>query len=639
MKKNQIITLTVLWLFSLCTIQAQFNIVESSPNRIHITWTANETMVFNGVPHNSNAWGKDLVYPLTNATADVRNMGALGGLPLVHVWNGDFSFSIYNKSTYLEPMRVTTSVNGTSYEIIVENASQLELYESEGDYYEGIRHFAEYLETQGMGVQQAPDWAFEPIWETYGFEENFTTSTINDLLPILKRLGIKTITIDSGWYGTGIGESIEFGTGDFMVNSDVIGSEQDFIDFIDNLHNEGFKVRVWWVPGVGEAGTQLYQQHPDWFTDNVVASTDDTGDLYLDPTNPEVVAWNKAVMDRFLSYGVDGFKQDDIYNYVNMDPVYQQAYADLINGNLDYCDNQHGEFVVNSCNCGISQNIYQMSGQNQLITSDPVGSTQYRMRAKYLKALNIDNKAAILGDHIELTEGDVGPDDMQDPEFYTWMDFASVVPLGLVLETKFRTDPGALYDAWFDLYNHYKFHEMEWVNIPYYGGAIESYLLEDQIGDKFYSFYTHIKDQDYNGEVTFQHLEPNQTYFVFDYVNNEVLDSFTTVDDSYTATVSFYNALNLVLSTNPNSTYYALQNEPTAIKVFPNPAVNSVNIELSNNLDGADLYIYNSVGQILRQFNDLSAQSSLDIHDLPAGVYYIKAVNYNLVSSVSFIKK
>jgi hypothetical protein len=635
MKKYAFFTFLML---NLSAIYAQFNILESSPTRIHISWTATQTMVFNGVPPNEDPWGKDLVYSLTNTSADIRTMGALGGFPLVHVWNENFSFSIYNKSTYMEAMKVTTLVNGTSYEIIVENASQLELYESTGDYYEGIQHFAEYLSTQGIAVQQAPDWAFDANWETYGFEENFTIATVINLIPILKRLGIKTITLDSGWYGTGIGENCDFSTGDFIVNPDIIGSEQDFIDFIDYLHSEGFKVRIWWVPGVAEMSTQLYQQHPDWFTDNVVSSTGDTGDIYLDPTNPEVIAWNNSILDRFLSYGVDGFKQDDIYNYVNLSPTFQQAYADLINGNLTHCQNSNPDFVINSCNCGISQNLYQMNGQNQLITSDPVGSTQYRMRAKYLKALNFENKAAILGDHIELTEGDVGPADMADPDFYTYMDFSSVVPLGMVLQTKFRQDPGSLYDAWFGLYNHYKFYNMDWINIPYNGGVIENYLLENAEGDKFYSFYTHVKDQDYTGNITYFHLVPNQVYYVFDYINSEVLYSFTSTADYYTTSVNFHNSLNVVLSTNPNISYYGLNSPMSKVNLFPNPVTDFLNLELSDNLVGGELLIYNSNGQEVVKEKNVQNMNQIDIHSLVPGIYRATIKNKNQFNSLAFIK-
>ena len=390
-------------------------------------------------------------------------------------------------------------------------------------------------------TRPAPAWAFDPVWETYGFEERFGPQEVLNLLPLLEELEIKTITLDSGWYGKGKEDWNAF-TGDFPVNPDVFGREQDFIDFIRILHDRGFRVRLWWVPGVAEKDTRLYADHPDWFYSKVEPSwggPDDTGDWYLDPTNAGVRAWNRELAERFVSYGVDGFKQDDVYEIFTGNPDYHRAYSALLRDTWETAVGLKPDFVINTCNCGIAQNVQDFPGENQLITSDPVGAMQFRTRAKYLHALDV-NGSAILGDHIELTQGDVGREEMADPAFFDQLsdsDFASSVALGMVLETKLTRDPGALYRRWFAIYEDFGFYRMEWVNIPFFSwDPVEQYLLKDG-PDLYFSFFTPSGD-DFSGIAKLSHLNPGTTYRVYDIVNQTERGTLTAhgeVEDYATA--------------------------------------------------------------------------------------------------------
>jgi hypothetical protein len=416
------------------------------------------------------------------------------------------------------------------------------------------------MKGQGLAVQPAPDWSFDPIWETYGFEESWSPSTVMDMLPLLKKLGIKTITFDSGWYGEGT-DDWEALAGDFPINPDVIGEEQDFIDLIDDLHSEGFKVRLWWTPGVAEKDTQLYDDHPDWFYSKVTPSwgtSNETGDWYLDPSLEEVRNWNKGLVKRFIDYGADGFKQDDVYEIDSEDSEIHKQYSALLRDIFTTATKMKPDFVINTCNCGIAQNFYDFYGENQLITSDPVGPAQFRRRAKYLHALNI-NSAAILGDHIELAEGDVGGDEIIDSSWYARIsdaDFASAVALGMVLETKFRVDPGERYRKWFELYSQYEFYQMEWINIAYFEWKpVETYLMKDG-DDLYFSIFTPSPDSpdeeenSYTGSVELSHLEVGATYSVYNIVNEKELTSFTADLSIVKYGVSFTGCLVLEVSKN-----------------------------------------------------------------------------------------
>jgi hypothetical protein len=498
-----------------------------------------EIYAFNGLPV-YDGWGEDLVYPVNSFTADTRSMGPLGGIPLVDIWNENGGVAIFNTSTYQEPFTIRLKYFRDHVMIEAEGASNIEIFHHNGDYYEAMREFALRMKAKGLFVQSAPDWAFDPIWETYGFEEDWNVSSVMSMLPLLKEIGIKTITLDSGWYGSGTTDWNAY-TGDFPINPNVIGTEQSFVDFIDVLHQEGFRVKLWWVPGVAEKETSLHNNHPDWFYAEVVSPTGDTADWYLDPTKSEVINWNYHLIQRLLSYGVDGFKQDDIYHIITDDPAYQKAYASFINRNYEITTASKSDFVINTCNCGLAQNFYHMPGQNQIITSDPVGSKQFRHRAKYLHALNVGG-AAILADHVELTKGDVGLEELDEPGFYNSVDFASLVPLGMVYETKFRSDPGILYRKWLDIYNTYQFFKMEWVNIPIIPGKLETYLMRD--GNVLYfSFFTPTDDEHFNGKVILSHLSLGKAYIVYDIVNEKDLGAFTPTSDVYALNVDFTNSL------------------------------------------------------------------------------------------------
>ena len=513
--------------------------IRSSLSPYCATLYGTDIYAFNGLPV-SNGWGEDLVYSVTSSTADTRTMGPLGGIPLVDIWNENGGVAIFNTTTYQEPFTVRLKYFTDHVVIEAEGGSNIEIFHHSGDYYAAMREFALKMKDKGLHVQQAPEWAFNPIWETYGYEENWNVDTILDMLPLLKKLGIMTITLDSGWYGAGTTDWNAF-TGDFPINPDVIGTEQDFKDYIDYLHEEGFRVRIWWVPGVAEKGTDLHHNHPDWFYEEVISPTGDTADWYIDPTKTEVFEWNYALIQRFLSYGIDGFKQDDIYHIVSEDPSYHKSYASLINSNYEITTETKPDFVINTCNCGLAQNFYQMSGQNQIITSDPVGSKQFRHRAKYLHALNV-NGAAILADHVELTRGDVGLEELDEPSFYDSVDFSSIVPLGMVVETKFRSDPGTLYKKWFDIYNTYQFYQMEWVNIPLIPGQMETYLMRNG-KDLYFSFFTPNEKEHYNGKITLSHLTIGKNYTAYDLVNEKNLVAFTTINDTHDFNVDFTHSI------------------------------------------------------------------------------------------------
>eukprot|EP00123_Amoebidium_parasiticum_P015350 comp22921_c0_seq2/m.36278 comp22921_c0_seq2/g.36278 ORF comp22921_c0_seq2/g.36278 comp22921_c0_seq2/m.36278 type:complete len:293 (-) comp22921_c0_seq2:892-1770(-) len=258
--------------------------------------------------------------------------------------------------------------------------------------------------------------------------------------------------------------------------------------------------------------------------DKVLSSTGDTGDVYLDARREDVKQYTRKVVERFIStYGADGFKQDDVYQMRGNDQSLQAAYNQLFRDILTTARTFKSDAVINTCNCGITQNFYDMPGQNQVITSDPLGAKQYRLRAKYLKAISLET-TAVLGDHIELMdENDPGPSDLSQANYYKIFgdyEFASMIALGLVPETKFNRDPRKdtdKYKFWFNLYNKYQFGRMQWLNVPYFPwAAFETYCLRDARGNLYYSFFHKEKNGRVATTTALGYLQPGVTYNVTD---------------------------------------------------------------------------------------------------------------------------
>ncbi len=75
-----------------------------------------------------------------------------------------------------------------------------------------------------------------------------------------------------------------------------------------------------------------------------------------------------------------------------------------------------------------------------------------------------------------------------------------------------------------------------------------------------------------------------------------------------------------------------------SLKVSPNPAKNQLTLQLSFHPKGAQLKIYNQLGQLQKTFNNLDSQiAEFDISDLLAGTYYLKLEDLNNNINSKFI--
>ncbi|HSG68353.1 MAG TPA: GEVED domain-containing protein, partial [Bacteroidales bacterium] len=75
------------------------------------------------------------------------------------------------------------------------------------------------------------------------------------------------------------------------------------------------------------------------------------------------------------------------------------------------------------------------------------------------------------------------------------------------------------------------------------------------------------------------------------------------------------------------------------INLYPNPAGNELNIEISSAGNNVNLKVYNALGRIIDDFNSSDRQIKLDLGNFGAGIYYIGADDGKQTMLKKFIKK
>ena len=62
--------------------------------------------------------------------------------------------------------------------------------------------------------------------------------------------------------------------------------------------------------------------------------------------------------------------------------------------------------------------------------------------------------------------------------------------------------------------------------------------------------------------------------------------------------------------------------EKNNVEIFPNPVNDVLNIQLGEN--HSDVEIFNSLGQVVRRYENVSGDMQINVNDLNAGIYFVK---------------
>ncbi len=508
----------------------------------------------------SIAWGLDYIMKINNGFKQDNWMGVQpetktgGGVPLVDLWNNKMGMAICHIETKPQLVSLPVEVEpDKKVKITVLREKNIAFPPQENyktlktavithslDYFDPLNTYSKLMADLGVKQKEPSEEAHEAIWCGWGYLTDFTLDDIYGTLPKLKELGIKWVVIDDRWwdkYGDWNPRDYTFPDGEKQVK-----------EFVDSLHNQGFKVKIWWAPtpvqpekmlswggSVDPGMAQVAKDHPDWLImDKDGNYPRDCREMYqFCPCVPEVQEYMKQLTTKFIKdWGFDGHKLDAYYV---VPPCYNpkhnhkypgESYENLPNMLKTIYETSKSikpYSVTEICNCGVPQDFFQSIYIDQPVTSDPTSVEQSRRRVKLIKALWGPDAPAYT-DHVEHIRLEADMNDKSDTA-KVGQNFATSMGPGGVIGTKF-TWPGGPenmqltgdrekhWQKWFKLYNEKMLSKGNYLNLyDIIYDKPESHVINK--GDNYYyAFYA----KEWQGSIELRGLAEKE-YRVYDYVN------------------------------------------------------------------------------------------------------------------------
>jgi alpha-galactosidase len=496
-----------------------------------------------------------------------------GGIPLIYLWQKGLGIALASfNSRYralslpartLPSGRVEISVSD-KVDFLLDKHNPLKstraaIIVNDGDYYQPLSIYRHFLKAEGINLPSPPQSSYESVWCSWGFHRDFKREEILKMLPHLREFGIKWVVIDDRWFDI---------VGDWNPRRDTFPEgEKSISEFVEKLHQEGFKVKLWTIPGVVDGKlelekwlaehphmkneiskhpyherAELFKKHPDWLIQNKEGKFEVSkrANYFLCPSVPEVLEYYQKLTQKFIGdWDFDGFKHDAVYicppcyTPSHNHPYPEQSsedYSNILKIIYEAAIKIKPDAVVENCPCGVPPTFTWLPYQNQAVTADPRDSRDTRVNHKFLKAL-CGSKFPVLSDHIELT------DDAED--------FATHIGIGGITATRFTPHgidiaqriekAGALSDKfsplteekkhrwrkWFEIYHALALGEGEYLDLYDIVYEQPEVHVISKEGKLYYAFYA----PSWEGRIEFRGLKPGGIYQVWDYVNNRLLGS------------------------------------------------------------------------------------------------------------------
>lgn len=533
----------------------------SNPNASRI-WS------YNGGGEGQQSWYDTLQKVNNSFYRENRQDETSAGIPVSDVYSVNGGVTVGDASLYRKFLStpVKGGNNSATVSIKWKNVSLTAGEEKEigtaivgvhdGDYYNGLRTFADVMEVQGFATPDyVPETSYDLRWESWGWEGAWTIDKILGKLDELYEQGIRQITLDDCWYTA---------AGDWDLNPDKFPKGVDDMKRLtDAVHEKGMTIVLWWRPMDGgrdssfsvisghvQKASNLITEHPEYFIKNEDGSfaklsgpgnsnsfNGSTGYALCPQSEGAVASQVEFITRAMTKWGIDGFKSDYVWgvpkcydkshNHVTPEEstetasgiFYEAIYEEMISNNKD-------AFHL-LCNCGTPQDYYSFPYVSQIPTADPTSVDQTRRRVKAYKALAGDD-FPITTDHNEI-----------------W--YPSSVGTGAVLIEKRDFADGSAqekeYYKWLNIANEHKLQEGRHIGDLYAYGIdpYETYVIEKD-GMMYYSFYRDgIYKPSGNPTVELKGLDPNKNYRIEDYVNGKVLaDKLSGKDAVLNITFSSY---------------------------------------------------------------------------------------------------
>jgi alpha-galactosidase len=267
----------------------------------------------------------DWVLPLVRGFKQENYMGMNatdygGGTPVSDIWHRDAGIGVGHVELVpkLVSLPVTMPDNekatiGINYKLnkTLKPGESIQTFITfvavhEGDYFHTLSEYRRFMVKKGIKFNDFPETTYEPIWCAWGYERDFTMDQIYNTFPKVKELGYKWVVLDDGW---------QTAEGDWYLNKEKFPrGELDMKEFVDRIHAEGLKAKLWWAPLALDPGTDLIKNHPDYLLINKDGTTQDISwwdAYYLCPAYEEVKEYTKELVIKIIqSWGFDGLKID-----------------------------------------------------------------------------------------------------------------------------------------------------------------------------------------------------------------------------------------------------------------------------------------------------------------------------------------
>jgi alpha-galactosidase len=484
-------------------------------------------------------WGQDFAFELSPGFSRDNFLGHLqnaegGGIPLAYFWDKEYGIALMHTETQPKDWYMPVKSNSTGIETAFElrksvtlnpaesiESLQIVISAHQGDFFAPLALYRERLAAQGIQAPEPVPANYEPAWCSWGYGFDVKPEEMTGVLPVLKDLNIKWLTLDDRWFDA---------YGDWKPRKETFpNGAEDMRRMNDKIHKAGAYSQLWWYPlcvedGIGKWESHRYQkatlfnEHNDWIILNADGSVarNNRRIAMLCPALPEVQEHIRELTLRFIrDWGFDGHKLDNIYTIPAChNPAHHHSRPEESTDALAAAY----RIIFETTRWLRPDSVTQIC---QTVTADPTSSAQIRQRIKFYKAL-MGPEAAVFADHVELSDNSA--------------DFASEVGTGGVISTKFiwpddekvkarlkeywnyPPEKQKVWKKWFDIYNTHRPSQGEYLNL--YDFAFdkpETHAIRKE-GRIYYAFYS----QHFSGKLELRGLE-DRPYRIVDYVNDREL--------------------------------------------------------------------------------------------------------------------
>jgi alpha-galactosidase len=501
----------------------------------------------------------DWVFPVSSGFEQENFMGMNnsdygGGTPISNLWRPDVGLAVGHVDMVPRLVSIPVRMSGqreaelaVAYEAgaTLAPGQSLETFRTfanvhTGDYFATLVAYRQFMVGQGIEFPEIHDDSYAPQWCAWGYEREFTMDQVYGALPMVRELGYRWVVLDDGW---------QTNVGDWELHADKYPrGAADMRAFVDRVHDEGFRSKLWWAPLAVHSDANIYTSNPDyllldenqepvhitWWNAN-----------YMCPAYRPVQQFHNDLVTTFMrDWGYEGLKIDG--QHLNAaPPCYNPAHnherpeesveamADFFAGIHRTATSITPDALVEICPCGTAYAFHNMPFMTQGVASDPTSSWQVRHKGKTLKGL-MGESTPYFGDHVELSDNGT--------------DFASSQGIGAVIGTKFTWPVGSGPDPETDLTPEREQEWAKWASLyrerelprGIYMGSLydigfdrpEAHAISrnDRMYYAFYADQRPGRDHDdvvsFNGPIELRGLDAGRTYLVRDYVNDRELGQF-----------------------------------------------------------------------------------------------------------------